>query len=262
MVKQRDEVSLRMFKWLLKQRGYQFWDENSLKNQNRIPLRTTRPDFYVTTFWCDFLAEVESFEKPSILDLNPNRVGTINPKDLLKRIAGAIKKAARQLKPYADLNLPMIVVLDNCRQVGIPLSPKDLIQLYGLFEFRGEEYNPEKGAIKRIRLFHGGKRQLGPNLHPYVSAVIVQIPIERYCNDDFSIERRMRARVLHNPYATTPLPCKVFSDKADTIISYSKSEGRWELLRQGKWMVSIPWDANTVKEWWEEDTWNGTRVVK
>ncbi len=57
-MKQRDEVSLWMFKWLLRQRGYKFWDKNSLQNQKRVPLRTTRSDFYVTTPWCDFLAEV------------------------------------------------------------------------------------------------------------------------------------------------------------------------------------------------------------
>jgi len=34
-------------------------------------------------------------------------------KDLIKRISGVCKEAARQLKPYANLGLPTVVVLDS-----------------------------------------------------------------------------------------------------------------------------------------------------
>ncbi|OPX84594.1 MAG: hypothetical protein A4E53_03852 [Pelotomaculum sp. PtaB.Bin104] len=253
--KLKDKISLQGFEWLLKQRGYQYWQEDELEKV--IAVRGTHPDFYVKTPQCEFLAEVKSFEAPSVIDEAVNRgikVGVVEPKDLLKRLSGACKEAARQLKPYADLNLPMIIVLDNWRRVRIPLNPQYLIQLFGVIEFRGE-CNPKKGITERIRPFHGGKRQLGPNLHSYVSAVVVQIPTERYIDDDFNIERQMRVRILHNPYAKVSLHPEVFRDETDTIISYSALESRWE-MRPGRWKVSMH------KEMLEEDTWSRTRIVE
>uniref|UniRef100_A0A7C1IX73 Uncharacterized protein n=1 Tax=Ammonifex degensii TaxID=42838 RepID=A0A7C1IX73_9THEO len=207
VVEGKDEISLRRFKWLLKQRGYRFWPEDRLEEV--IQVRGTRPDFYVRMPWCDFLAEVESFEKSSVVDLNPNRVFTVNPKDLVKRISGACKEAARQLKPYANLGLPMVIVLDNWRQIGIPLDPLHLVQLFGMIEFR-VPVSPEDGVIQRPYLVHGKSRRFSPEQHCHISAVVVPVPLVRYLEDDFTEERPMRVRVLHNPFANVPLPREVF----------------------------------------------------
>lgn len=219
MTNQKDEISLRRFKWLLRQRGYQFWDENSL--EKKIQVRSRRPDFYVETPWCDFIAEVKSFEKPSVLRKINNRVGVLGPEEfekLIRRISNPCQKAAAQLAPYADLGLPMIIVFDNWQQVGIPLTPLFLIQFFfGVFELRAR-YNLEKGIVEQIGLIHSERnKQLKQDFRSYVSAVVVPIPQVRYENDDFTVERPMNVRVLRNPFAAVPWPDKIFCDEGDII---------------------------------------------
>jgi hypothetical protein len=69
--------------------------------------------------------------------------------------------------------------------------------------------------------FVGGAR-------PYISAVIVNEPAYRFDEfdraDDFTKERPMRARVIHHPFAITPLPLSVFAD--DDQIVYC--DNRWQ----------------------------------
>ena len=75
--------------------------------------------------------EVESFEGLSVLKTAAPRVAWIDPQRLAKRLDTAVRRAARQLGPYREEAIPLLVVLDNHRRVGLPLEPIDLIQLFG-----------------------------------------------------------------------------------------------------------------------------------
>jgi hypothetical protein len=229
------DTAEKRFSWLVRQRGYRFWYEDRL--EEKIEVRGRRPDFYVETPFGDFLAEIESFKAPGPYEQMRNRVGVISSKAVPNRMRTAVRHAAAQLKPYADLAIPLVVVLDNWRQVGILLKPIQLVQVFGNVVFRAPVLDGGS-RLGEVHKFHDGNRCLTDQHRTYVSAVAVNIPSERYNDvdapDDMSRERPMNLRVLHNPYATCPLPVRIFSDDNDEHIRYE----------DGKW-VSMP--GNTLR---------------
>ena len=127
------EVAERRFRWLLGQRRYRYWDEHELARV--ITVQRTRPDFFVRTpHDGDFLVEVESFQEPTILRTMDAGVISLDGMKLQKRINRAVRNAAAQLEPYQDKRIPLVVALDNWRQVGLSLGVVDLIQVFGLVE--------------------------------------------------------------------------------------------------------------------------------
>lgn len=223
-----DNTSLRRFEWLLAQRACVFEPEDRVFT--KIPNRGKQPDFYVTLpGGVNAIAEVESFEKPTVLRTTKSRVFSLGHMTLQKRINRAVKRAANQLAPYSDLGLPLLVVLDNHRQVGLQLKRHELLSLFG-----------EQKIVLTVDPQNG--RQMGDAVleheddgspfasgaRPYVSAVIVNEAGYRFDDfdqdDDFTQERPMRARIIHHPLALQPLPFGVFA--ADEQIVYR--DGRWQ----------------------------------
>ena len=185
------------FAWLLGQRGIPFWHEKNL--EECIEVKETKPDFCAKPDdFPTFLAEIKEMQKPGFL----RRIVAmaVDPELNLKRLRRPIKGAATQLKPYEPLGIPMLVILDNARRVGIAIKSIDLIQLVG--DVLTPDCNQHITAI-------------GENLpkegHQYVE------PAER--------ERPMRLLVLHNPHATVHLPLQIFSDAEDEHVGME--EGRW-----------------------------------
>ena len=201
------------FAWLLRQRGIPFWDEDSL--ESRIKIREgKRPDFYAEPQrQPPILVEVEG------LQAIRSRFLAVDPVQNLKRLRGPVELAAKQLRPYRVLGIPMIVVVDNARRVGVSLATIDLTQLLGVTEIR-VPIDPTTGAkAGRARLHHGHGQMLTPTRRQYVSAVAVNLPKRGFeYIDRLEQERPMRVRVLHNPYAQVPLPLSVFSDQEDEHI--------------------------------------------
>gem|GEM_PF-6682788 len=64
----------------------------------------------------------------------------------------------------------------------------------------------------------------------YISAVLVNEPEYRLDNfetdDDFTIERPMRVRIIHHPCAVIPLPFSVFQGAGDQHVVYR--DGHWQ----------------------------------
>src|SRR5207249_4689891 len=126
----------------------------------------------------NFLAEVESFERPTVLDTAQSRTFSLSHMALQKRVNRAVRNAADQLEPYRILDIPLVVVLDNHRQVGI--SGPDNHALRSLF---GELY-----FIKTVDTMTGADfgdvamehqddgAPLASGARPYVSAVLVNLP--------------------------------------------------------------------------------------
>ncbi len=119
------DVSEQRFCWLLKQRGFGYWAEDQL--DQKIKVRKKRPDFYVEAppNW-KFLVEVESFQKSGPLRGWSGGARARDPLPILKRIRTDVGHAAQQLNPYRGLNMPMLVILDNWRQVGLRSNASDL----------------------------------------------------------------------------------------------------------------------------------------
>jgi hypothetical protein len=52
-----------------------------------------------------------------------------------------------------------------------------------------------------------------------VTAIAALVPVERFDtverDDDFSVERKMKVRIVYNPDALVPFPPDVFNEPAD-----------------------------------------------
>lgn len=216
-----DDVAERRFAWLLTQRACSYVREDDLEKVMKV--LGARPDFYVSSPAGPFLAEVKAFEKTGPIDRRTNRVFSIGVEELLKPISGAVKEARRQLRAYRDLPIPRIVVLDNWRQIGIDLDDVMLVQLFGQVQFVVPV--APSGPAGDMYLGYGGGRTLGDDSGTYVSAVLVTEPLERALRDDFTQERTMRARVLHNPHASVSLPRSIFARPEDDQLEYV--DGAW-----------------------------------
>lgn len=188
-----------------------------------IEVKGPRPDFYVRSPSGPFLAEVKAFEKAGPLD-GRGRVFTIGTEQLLRPISSAVDEARRQLRAYRDLGIPRVVVLDNWRQVGVDLDNVVLVQIFGQIHVV-VPVSMSGGPRGATWLEYGGGRTLGDDAGTYVSALVITEPLRRDARDDFTVERRMRARVLHNPYATIPLPRSIFAGPDDEQLEHV--EGAW-----------------------------------
>ncbi|MDP9223785.1 MAG: hypothetical protein M3P18_07985 [Actinomycetota bacterium] len=207
-----DDVAERRFSWLLTQRGCTYVREGELEQV--LAVRGPRPDFYVRSAAGPFLAEVKAFTQAGPIDRRSNRVFSIGVEEMMKPISSAVDEARRQLRAYRDLGIPEVVVLDNWRQVGVDLDDVMLMQLFGEIAFV-VPVAKDGGPPGQTSLAYGGGRTLGDDAGTYVSAVIVTTSLERALRDNFVSEQPMRARVLHNPHATVPLPQSIFGTPDD-----------------------------------------------
>lgn len=215
-----DEISNRRCTWLLNQRGFRHWREAEIAQI--LTLRGTNPDFLVETpVPVRFFLELKSFEQDTLLDrLDPSvRTFSIGIMSLQKRANRLVRDAAEQLLPYTDTGLPMVIMLDNYRQKGISLDHHTLSGLFGELQVQ-IRINPTTGenlGEAWVRSDDGSPLAGGRNRH--VSAVAALIAGDRFDTfdkvDDFSIERKMKVRVLYNPDAAVPLLRDVFSDLQD-----------------------------------------------
>lgn len=217
------------FAWLLRQRGIPFWDEANL--EQRIEVKAKRPDFYAEPRDSSpFFAEVKELQKLGPLRRVTPRAWSPDPYQNLKRLRMPVEIASKQLKPYEKLGIAMLVVFDNARKVGVSLGSIDLLQLLGMSEIRvlvnvttGEQVGPQK-------LHSGSKQVLTPDRRRYISAIAVNLPKQGHQYvEPTERERPMRLRILHNPYASVPLPLGIFNDPEDEHIGVEN--GRWMDLR-------------------------------
>ena len=220
------------FAWLLRQRNIPFVDETKLKS--RITVQGTNPDFLGEPRGLPrFIAEVESLRAPGPLRKISSRSFVLNPNQILRRLRGPVKHAAKQLKPYATINIPMIVVLDNARRVGVPLSPIELIQLLGEIEYRVPVNLATGQPAGPTTKHHGSGQVLTPTQKRYISAIAVNRPKQGHQYvEPIEKERPMCLLILHNPYALVRLPRKIFNDSEDTHLGLRN--GQWVNLRSGK----------------------------
>lgn len=214
------DIAEQRFSWLLKQRGYNFWTEDQL--EQKIKVKGRRQDFFVETPWGNLLVEVKSINKPGPIERRQSKIDTVDPKEFLGRLKKPVWHAAKQLSSYKDLNIPCLVVLDNWRQIKIPMGFVELIQLFGTFEFRGV-FDPNSGSIGQIRLYHGKDRRLTNSQHTYISAVAVNESKVRFVDDEMKSERPMRLKIVHNPFAQCPMPIDIFRDSDDEHYCYKNN---------------------------------------
>lgn len=213
-----DTISLRRLEWLLSQRGYRYWKESEISQV--LPLRTTIPDFLVE--WSAgkmFLLEAKAFERETVLHRATSRVLSLGHMTLQKRINRLVADAAAQTSRYDDYGLPIVVALDNWRQVGLPIGTHGLRSLLGERQIvqtvniaSGEVLETGVEHVEDHSPLHGGRNS-------HVSAVFELIATTRFDTldsvDSFLVERPMKVRILRNPFAAHPLSREVFSHSSD-----------------------------------------------
>ena len=198
------DIAERRFAWLLNQRSYGFWSENEL--EQKIELRGTRPDFYVETSRNGtFLVEVESFEEAGPFRIGSRGGAAVDSERIFRRIRTAVQNAARQLRPYKGLGIPMLIALDNWRMVGIPSNISDLRNaLFGTLEFRLPiDLGGGKADVEEAHWHHGGGQFFNKREKLYISAVAWNLPKARFVDDPITEVRGGVSRVM---MSTSPGP--------------------------------------------------------
>lgn len=210
------------FEWLLHQRGCSFVDEHNL--ESKISVNIKRPDYYAWRNEISFLVEVKEFETAGPLD-NYSRVGAIDPDKIFERFRRPLEEAAKQLKPYKNMGIASIVVFDNHRQVGVPNSPLEVIQLFGTIH-RRLIFNNDTGKMEDQGWVHGPNQIISPDRKQYISAIAINLPKSVYAySEQTDIERPMRLQIIHNPYTIFPLDMSLFTDPEDE--HFKMIEGEW-----------------------------------
>ena len=208
------------FRWLLTQRGYRYWTEDNLDEV--ILVRGKRPDFYVKTPHGDFLAEVKSFEKESPLRFLRQAMA-YNQRSILKRIRKKVNDAAEQLRPYQIVGIPLLIVLDNWRRVGIPSNITDLLD--ALF---GEQqlWVPISSSADAgpVQWHHAHGRVLSPDYKLYVSAVAWNLPRNPSAEPP-NCESDMYVRMVHNPFGIAHFPKEIFATADD--VHWGREGNAW-----------------------------------
>jgi hypothetical protein len=226
MSARQDEVSIRRCTWLLTQRGCTFRREAEIGQV--LTLKDSNPDFLVETpDRIRFLLELKSVgEQDTLLDrIDPSvTVFSIDSMSLQKRANRLVRDAANQLAPYAPEALPMVVMLDNHRQKGISLDKHTLRALFGELVVTIPMNPTTGGMVDDAEWTHEDDNSpLAAGRNAHASAVAVLIPVHRFDtwekSDDYTVERTMKVRLLHNPYAIVPLPASVFSDAVDEVLT-------------------------------------------
>jgi len=208
--------------WLLKQRGCSFVDEDNL--DQKICVKSTRPDYFVWRDNISVLVEVKEFEAAGPLD-NDYRCGVEAVNEIIKRFRRPFEEAAKQLKPYKKLGFAHIVVFDNHQRVGIPTSPIEVIQVFGTIQ-RRIIFDQDVGRAEEQGWIHGPKQIIAPNRKQYISALSINLPKKGYAyKEPSNIERPLRLKIVHNPYAEYPLHQSLFADPEDE--HYELVEGKW-----------------------------------
>ena len=193
-----DNSSEREVKNFLKKNGVLFVGENDLGHI--IEVRNKRPDLLIYSVddlniekkpRC--LIEIESFESPGPLDKMMNNIGPIDGKKLSNPIKNKLRHAKAQLKPYCELDIPRVILVDNLNRVGVDL------------------FNCFFSAF-----FHDAHRR------EYISA----ISIFCYSRSFDESEQGFFLRVFHNPYARDKLCGDVFGNKI-ILENFILNGGNW-----------------------------------
>lgn len=133
------------------------------------------PDFVAERGSVRLVCEVKSFETPPALHVKLERASgpvMLSDDEVYRPMRSSVREAARQLKPLADADLPLVVVLANPLDYRIHLSMERLVEaMFGNPGWAGE-FDAEKGQVEEMKFQYGRDGRLR-NDHPYISAVAI-----------------------------------------------------------------------------------------
>jgi hypothetical protein len=149
------------------------------------------------------VCEVKGFDQPTPLERRlrgTDQAVMISADEEYGPMRNAVREAARQLKPLAGSEYPLIVVLANPIGYRVNLSLERLVEaMYGNPGLVGN-FNAENGEVEDFRFELGRDGRLR-NDHPYIStvAIVRERPrAEEYYNE-WRTEWKKGRQPLHRP---------------------------------------------------------------
>jgi hypothetical protein len=132
-----------------------------------------RPDYLVRLGEAECICEVKEFNPDEMSLPFSGSGGTTSVTEVLKPVREKIRTAAKQLKPLADRDLALVVVLTNPHRAFVPLAEREVVwAMYGdpIFTF---QVDPETGGAVGEERFTTSRHGKLRNDHPYLSAIAV-----------------------------------------------------------------------------------------
>lgn len=157
-----------LFVRYLREQSYSGWNEH----EPEFPGCPSNPDFLIATDGAECVCEVKEFTTDyKRRDLRRSRHGRASwsAKRTLQPVRDALRRAANQLKPLADGDRPLVVVLTNPHNADVDLRVREVVHaMYGdpTFQLHGDE----SGTVESSELFAGRNGEL-TNSHPHLGAV-------------------------------------------------------------------------------------------
>jgi hypothetical protein len=134
-----------------------------------------RPDFLVASGSSQAVCEVKQFETSAMekrFSLPGVNLGALSHEEVFGGVREKVREAARQLKPLASRDLPLVVVLANPKHVAMAFDVEHVQgSLYGNPTFGGP-YDQATGTVTTIGRIKGRDGQLTTS-HPYISAIVL-----------------------------------------------------------------------------------------
>lgn len=153
-------------------RAHEYTYEYEPKFDPEIP---TKPDFMVRRGNAEMVCEVKGFETEPAVERRVrglNQVTMLSAKEMLGPMRGAVREAARNLKPLEGSPWPLVVVLANPERFKVFLGMDNLMEaMYGDLGVAGA-FNAETGTVENMQFEYGRDGRLR-NDHPYISAVVI-----------------------------------------------------------------------------------------
>jgi len=165
----------------------------------------THPDYLVARGGQTVACEVKSFRagaSKAEKRLTETRSGVLSAKETLGPIRNQLKTGAKQLKPLADWNIPLVIVLANPEQAFVHLSVEEVAEaMYGdptvvipLDPETGEQVGPDQFVLGR-----DGKLTRS---HQYVSAVAALGTRPKRVDDQDEVIKQWREDVEGREFAS------------------------------------------------------------
>jgi hypothetical protein len=191
-------------------RGYQ--PERDVDWRSRFGVDTPKdPDFLVSRAGEDLaICEVKEFtDTPLDRRLADAHYATSSSAELHASVSDAVRDAAReQLRPFADIGLPLVVVLANPHGKMVALAPGTMpMSLFGITETVFIDVGPGAPPPANAQLILGGRGALiderpafrAQHPHPYLSAIVV-LHARREADDylDMLLAQQRRTRPPHS----------------------------------------------------------------